>query len=290
MSEEHEEIINEYGRYAQMPLALLAADTKFVSNTAKVLYAWLWKYSDSTAGRTAYPGRRKLAAHLGTSIDTVDRCVKQLVRCGAISVSPRHDSRGDRTSNLYKILVLAEGGGRTHAAGWPQFRDGGGRTGAAGVAAGEGQDQEPLVQEPTDQLLPPSEISLSEAFASDVEKGKVTREHIQLCELLRELVVANGNRPPKIGKAWIDAARLLMTTDGISYADAEEVLRWSQRDEFWRTNVLSMPTFRKQFDQLRGRMRRKPNTGGLSGRNARNLAVADLFDEPSFAAVSGVAQ
>jgi hypothetical protein len=29
------------------------------------------------------------------------------------------------------------------------------------------------------------------------------------------------------------------------------VLEWSQADEFWRTNILSMPKFRTQYTQLR---------------------------------------
>lgn len=73
----------------------------------------------------------------------------------------------------------------------------------------------------------------------------------RLCSLLVELIVANGGRKPNVTKGWRDAARLLLDRDGVSMAEALRVMRWSQSDAFWRSNVLSMPTFREKFDQLR---------------------------------------
>lgn len=72
-----------------------------------------------------------------------------------------------------------------------------------------------------------------------------------LCGRLAELVVENGSRPPTITKAWLDAARLLVQKDGRDPAEAMRVLEWSQRNDFWKTNILSMPTFREKYDQLR---------------------------------------
>ena len=51
--------------------------------------------------------------------------------------------------------------------------------------------------------------------------------------------------------AWRREARLLIDRDGVKFDDAMRVLEWCQQDDFWRTNILSMPTFRKQFDRLR---------------------------------------
>jgi hypothetical protein len=72
-----------------------------------------------------------------------------------------------------------------------------------------------------------------------------------LCDLMVELVVANGSKRPRITKDWRDDARLLIDTDGRDLAKALELMRWAANDTFWRANVQSLPTFRKQYDQLR---------------------------------------
>lgn len=73
----------------------------------------------------------------------------------------------------------------------------------------------------------------------------------QLCEHLADQIEANGSLRPKINKQWRDAARLMLDRDGRTFNDVMGAIAWSQNDEFWRTNVLSMPTLRKQFDKLR---------------------------------------
>lgn len=72
-----------------------------------------------------------------------------------------------------------------------------------------------------------------------------------LCTLLADLIEANGSKRPNITKTWRDEARRLLDIDGYDLELVEGVLRWSQEDKFWQSNVLSMPTLRKQFDRLR---------------------------------------
>lgn len=82
----------------------------------------------------------------------------------------------------------------------------------------------------------------------------------RLCTLLADLVEANGSKRPTITKRWTDACRLMLDTDGRTEAQAEKAIRWCQADEFWRANVLSMPTLRDKFDQLRLAAQRGPST------------------------------
>ena len=72
-----------------------------------------------------------------------------------------------------------------------------------------------------------------------------------LCSLLADLIEGNGSKKPTITKAWRDSARLMLDRDGRDATQAEWLIRWSQKDEFWRTNILSMPKFREKYDQLR---------------------------------------
>lgn len=72
-----------------------------------------------------------------------------------------------------------------------------------------------------------------------------------LCSRLADHIEANGSKRPTIGKAWHDAARLLLDRDERPLEEAERLIDWCQHDEFWRTNILSMPKFRQQYDQLK---------------------------------------
>lgn len=72
-----------------------------------------------------------------------------------------------------------------------------------------------------------------------------------LCDRLVKLMVANGCKQPEITKKWRDAARLMLDTDKREFDKAMRLLEWCQKDEFWQSNILSMPTFRRQYEQLR---------------------------------------
>lgn len=93
----------------------------------------------------------------------------------------------------------------------------------------------------------------------------IVREDVaDLCETLASLIEANGSKRPNVGKRWQDSARLLLDTDGRPLAEAKAVMRWSQQDEFWKSNILSMSKFREKYDQLRLRAQQQGQTVPLS--------------------------
>jgi hypothetical protein len=87
-------------------------------------------------------------------------------------------------------------------------------------------------------------------------------------------------------KPWLDAARLLIDTDGREPREVVKVLRWCQADEFWKTNVLSMAKFREKYPQLRGRAlgQTSPRSSATAGTDARSqldaIAGRREADEP----------
>lgn len=86
--------------FAQIPEWVLFHED--LSPQAVRLYCVLARFSE---GR-AWPGRQLLAERLqAKSTKTVDRALKDLVDVGAITVIPRWDEAGDRTSNAYKVHV-----------------------------------------------------------------------------------------------------------------------------------------------------------------------------------------
>lgn len=83
-----------------------------------------------------------------------------------------------------------------------------------------------------------------------------------LSNLLADLIEQNTGRRPPIGKKWIDAERLMLDRDKRDPDQAERLLRWSQKHEFWRSVILSMPKFREHYDEMllqarRGQKQRK---------------------------------
>lgn len=97
--------------------------------------------------------------------------------------------------------------------------------------------------------LTSSDLSSSATPPMPTEEPREDVERI--CNYLAEWVVKNGSRRPTITKKWHTEARLLIDKDGKSIEEIREVIAWSQRDEFWKANILSMPTLRKQYDRLK---------------------------------------
>jgi hypothetical protein len=88
---------------------------------------------------------------------------------------------------------------------------------------------DPTRPDPKISLSPTADAAPDEPRRDDVER---------LCERLADHVETNTGRRPTITKGWRDSARLLIDRDKC------------QADEFWRSNILSMPKLREKFDQL----------------------------------------
>lgn len=89
---------------------------------------------------------------------------------------------------------------------------------------------------------------------SPSEPPAAVRDDVEaLCTRLRDRMIANGCKEPTITKAWRDEARRLLDRDGRELDKALNLIDWCQQDTFWRSNIHSMPTFRKQYDKLRQR-------------------------------------
>lgn len=56
---------------------------------------------------------------------------------------------------------------------------------------------------------------------------------------------------------WADVFRLMEERDGREYADMEDMIKFSQWHEFWKTNILSPNSLRKQYDKLTMERERK---------------------------------
>lgn len=102
--------------------------------------------------------------------------------------------------------------------------------------------------DPAEQPDPPAKV-VDTPSQADVEA---------LCGRLHERITAGGSKAT-VTQGWRRAARLLLDRDGRELGEALRLVDWCQADGFWSTNVLSMPTFRKQYDRLRLRALQDPN-------------------------------
>jgi hypothetical protein len=109
---------------------------------------------------------------------------------------------------------------------------------------------------------------------------------LKLCYRLAELMVENDPKakPKPSSVGWMDAAEKLMRIDERHFEECMAVLEWSQRNEFWKANILSMPKFREKYPTLRAqwvRSRQPQQSAAAAPVSSAELAAA--FERGEFA-------
>jgi len=115
-----------------------------------------------------------------------------------------------------------------------------------------------------------------EANASSPEESRSDVEAV--IQGFSDLLKANDVKH-KPGKTWHTATRLLIDKDGYTPEQILYVARFATNDDFWKSNILSIPKLRDKFEALKlkaqAQARPKPNTGA----QARLQAGFDLLQE-----------
>jgi len=93
-----------------------------------------------------------------------------------------------------------------------------------------------------------------------------------ICEHLAGAIEANGSKRPTITTKWRSAARLMLDKDRRTEDEIHGAIEWCQRDEFWRSNILSLPTLREKYDTLRLQAQRK------TAATPRQAAEAEMWE------------
>jgi hypothetical protein len=87
-------------------------------------------------------------------------------------------------------------------------------------------------------------------------------EVVELCEHLADRIEGNGAKRPRVTQKWLDACRLMIDKDAHTAEQIRKAIDWCQDHEFWRSNILSMPTLREQYERLRLQAARPANGNG----------------------------
>lgn len=96
------------------------------------------------------------------------------------------------------------------------------------------------------------------SLASGVADATPRPDVEEILDYLDEALRANGSKPPGRTRRNRDAARLLLDRDEHTVDQVKRAIDFATRDEFWRSNVLSMSKLREKYDQLRLAAQRSP--------------------------------
>lgn len=110
----------------------------------------------------------------------------------------------------------------------------------------------------------------SSASSSVIKEKELNQDDIRLVQLLVDLMQRNNPSSTTLQKlttarqaAWLIECRLLREKDGKSPEDIEAVIRFSQDDQFWKSNILSMGKLREKWDMLWLKARRSDPHAGI---------------------------
>jgi hypothetical protein len=200
-----------------------------VSATAVKLYLILRKNGDNKRG-VSFWSRKKLAEQLGASTNTMDRAKKELLEMGALCQINRKNKDGDWTSNLYHVHVSSVMDCKYLCAQVDRPIPTGGETPI------------PTGDELTNNHIELRTNELSRTYGDEIH---------QACNLLAELIEANGSKKPAVTDKWLSDMERLHRIDERSWEQITKAIYWCQEDDFWRGNIMSPAKLRKQYDQLR---------------------------------------
>jgi len=90
-------------------------------------------------------------------------------------------------------------------------------------------------------------------------KNKFSDRDMACAEMIFERIkiVAPHSEPCDL-KKWANTIRLMREQDKLTHEQIWKVFDWANRDEFWKTNILSPAKLRKQFGQLDAKMQTQP--------------------------------
>ena len=144
-----------------------------------------------------------------------------------------------------------------------------------------GSSQEVSTPDPT--RPDPTRPDHSSSSAKPPAVAEPPREDVEaLCVRLRDHIAGNTSKTPNITAKWRTEARLLLDRDDIPFDEAVRVLDWCQQDQFWKSNILSMPKFREKFAALQIKAHQQSNVAQLPQRRTASekaQAWLDTADE-----------
>ena len=209
--------------------------------------------------------RAEIGDETGLTIDQVRRSLDRLISGDFIeAVEHRRGGNYDRTRSLRPLVRGVD----------PQVAD---------LPHRGGKDARSQVADL------PTVLSIRDLETKPLNVGEaavaVSGPWMSLCLMLADRIEANGSRRPTISTKWLNAARLMVERDGRTVEQITAMIVWSQTNEFWRANVMSMPKLREKYDQMRLQALRE-TTSGTAGVVAAGRALYEQYRQQETAGMT----
>ena len=139
-----------------------------------------------------------------------------------------------------------------------------------------------------DEMAPSASASASASASSEGGAGGgggggKDAEWYPLAEFLKERILENvpfQKIAPNYREAWAREFRLMIENDKVPPESLRPVLDWATTDSFWKLNIRSAATFRKQYGQLEAKTR-EALRGTPAQRSSRVGTAQPKFDRES---------
>jgi DNA-binding transcriptional ArsR family regulator len=210
-----------------------------------------------------WPGIAHVAEYTGAGQSTVRRHMQELEDLGLLHRDRRSTRKAGRGRDKDMVVLHLDQAFKVSGSSDEPPADGsvGGDAGVPNdqppkMPGGSEGDQAPVSERPSahsdhDQA-PDSGDALYREPSNEPSENPDAVAPGYLSNILADLIAAddpNGLRPT-VPKSWLDAERLLLERDERDPDEAERVLRWALADDFWQSNVRSLPKFRHQYGRL----------------------------------------
>lgn len=225
---------------------------------------WVWEKSQSKGtdrlvllaiadcasddGGNAYPSTATLVAKTGLGERTVQDAMKRLHKLNELAI---YRNAGPKGCNRYRVQM--QGGAATAPPQEPHPADP-----APGAATAP---QPPQIPHPGGAATAPRTVlepSINHQKSKPSSSEIAPRSDVeQVCRHLVEKRIEYGLRRLTVTDAWRVAARLMIDKEGRTVAQIIGAIDWALNDDFWRTNIESIPTLRKQYEKLLGQAQRQ---------------------------------
>ena len=192
--------------------------------TEKLILMSLADHSDDHG--VCYPSQQRIADKCCVSRRTVIRILLDFEKRGILSTESRPGYGEGRKTNIYHINVEWQSDNLSHR---------------GNVTSVQGKVT-PVSHKPS---VEPS-VLLKES-----RRKNFTEEDSRLAVwIFDQILLLNPKHKKPNFDTWADEIRLMRERDNHTHREIAELFKWANRDDFWKTNILSPKTLRKQWDKL----------------------------------------
>lgn len=110
------------------------------------------------------------------------------------------------------------------------------------------------------------DIEIDKEVLASNQKNKFSDDAVEIelaCELYNLILLNNETYKKPNLQTWAKHIDLMIRVDKRNTRDISTVIKWSQQDTFWKTNILSTTKLREKYDQLTVKMKseKQPKQG-----------------------------